>query len=203
MPILDSHKKDILIFYIPGILSLIILNLFSEGIIFDWGLLIVAYYFADAGHVYTTVLRYKFDSAEKIKEVAYPFILFTVTIFTAIAFDVKAFWSLLIYATFLHNLKQAYGISSWYNLRSGAKKNNLKILFYSINCLSLLALHFRSDLVNVNSYPMLFIFRFPNPMLFKITFTLIGIGLVFLIWERFAKGKGLHCRIYPIFMTGI
>lgn len=201
MTLLDHPKKDFLSFYLPGILSLIILRFFSRGIAFDWGLLIIAYYFSDAGHVYTSLLKWEWTSPTEFKRVIYPFILFTVAIFSAISFQVKFFWSVLIYVTFWHNLKQAYGISAWYQAKTNQKKSYLKPLFYLANIVSLFALHFRSDLPFEKSYPMAFIFRFPNENLFIVFLSFSILLFIFLIIERAKFGEGINSRTYPIFMT--
>jgi hypothetical protein len=193
---------DFLSFFLPGILAILGLKFFKNEGLLNTGLLVAAYYFADAGHVYTTMFRYGFKSKEDFKQIFYPLIIFSVLFYGAFAYSLPYIWTLVIYATFIHNLKQSFGISIWYGKISGENRSRLfKPLFYLLNTVALISFHLRSDFPITDTYPLKYLFFFQSPkILFYLQVFYYFLAFV-LIVERFKNGRSLFSITFPLVMT--
>ena len=204
--ILENKYSEFGLFFFPGILAF----LFLWGLPEQWSgqlwLVVVAYYFSDAGHVFTTILRYDFKSKADYKEVLYPLAIFSTVFFTCFAFRINEVWHAIVYLTFVHNLKQAYGISAWYRMLGREERktpNTFKFLFYTLNLLALAALHFRPKPGVLKEYPLLFVFRYESEVLFYGTLLLYFVGMLFLIRERLKNAKTREAFAFPFVMCSV
>ncbi|MCF8059079.1 MAG: hypothetical protein K9K67_07270 [Bacteriovoracaceae bacterium] len=204
MSLLSNKKMDLIFLFLPGVLAIGGLKLLKIDSFSYTTLLIAAYYLSDAGHVYTTLFRYRFQKREELKEVLYPFIIFSALFYGLFTYSISSIWTLVIYATFIHNLKQSYGISAWYaKISNDLKSRYFKPLFYSLNIVSLLSFHFRSDFPISDIYPLKYIFLYPSPEILRaleISYVLI---LLALILERINNAKSFYSFTFPLVMSSL
>lgn len=124
MSLFANPKKDFLWLIFPGLMSLGALFVLRAQVseVAQAIFLYLAYFFFDAGHVFTSLFRFDRSS---YKQWLIPLLIFSLTFGVGLFFESSFMWSLIIYMTFVHNLKQSYGISAWLG---GVKGRSTKYL---------------------------------------------------------------------------
>lgn len=203
MSLFANPKKDFLWLIFPGVLSLGALFVLREQIseVISAILIYLAYFFFDAGHVFTSIFRFERKSS---KQLLIPLTIFSMAFGVGLYFESIFMWMIIIYMTFIHNLKQSYGISAWLG---GLRGPRLKYLFYTLNTLAFIGFHFRDLHSFGNLYPVSSLLALGTldlpPVIFSTIMALHLFLLILLIGKiYFSQARGL-ALFYPIFMSGI
>lgn len=169
MWIFGNLKRELLFLYLPGLVGILIACL--DGKIGEtsllYGLLVTA--ILDSGHIYTTFWRTHLHSDERKTSHAYwivPIITFT-GFATWFAMGWPGLWSFVVYASFYHHLRQAYGFSKWYQYLNKSYRKTSDVFLYVLSCLTLLAYHFRSGVMS-NYYSSDDLLMYPDENIFRI-----------------------------------
>jgi hypothetical protein len=162
-----------------------------------------AFYIFDAGHVYTTFLRMKAETQNDLLKLYGPLFIFLLLFYTSIYMNFSYVWGIVIYATFVHNVKQNYGIAIW---KSRVSKLvtiwQFKFMFYFINTLCFVAFHVRTDLEVKNSYPYSSLLLYPNATVFRLLLVLYIILFTLFLYLCFKNNlKKWKSVIVPVIMT--
>lgn len=154
--ILGRWQRDLTFLFLPGFLSLLLINLVplhANGVL-GLTVLFFAKGFADSGHIYTTLWRTYFHSDElqsrKIYTWAPPVIFFACL--GCLALNVPYFWSFVVYATLFHNFRQLYGINKWYRRINGIRRPAADLYLQILCAWPALCYHFREDPVPAHYY---------------------------------------------------
>ncbi len=185
MWIFGNLKRELLFLYLPGLLGVAIACL--DGQIGEtsllYGLLVTA--FMDSGHVYTTFWRTHLNPEERNSSRAYwiaPVVIFG-GFASWYAFNLPYLWSFVVYASFHHHLRQAYGFSKWYQYLNNSYRKTSDIFLYLLSCMTLLAYHFRSG-VMANYYGENALLMFPDENILRIvTGAFFGALAAWILWE--------------------
>ncbi len=202
--ILGSLKKDLVAFYVPGALTILITVLIKfpqnsiRFMVFAW----ISLALFDSGHVYTTIWRTYFNPEEFKRRRAYyvqvPVLIFCFFFFW-MYFQIPYLKVFIAYFTIYHNVRQFYGVTKWYQNINQSWDKISDVFFYTLCLLPFLTMHFRTDLVWINHYVEAGVFMHPSLILEKL-FT-IAYFLVFGAWTlyEFFKEKRIgywqHARI--------
>lgn len=104
-------QDDFIQFYLPSLIFASLMTIPNS-----WNNSIVAVFvfvFLDIGHAYSTLLRTYLNKSEfAIKPIAIP-ILFFLTTFIYNILGLPYFWTIIIFYTFFHHMRQNYGIFKW------------------------------------------------------------------------------------------
>jgi hypothetical protein len=198
--ILSKTRYDYAFIILPGLISILLLSLFADFEIPLEILAIFAFYFSDAGHVYTTIWRYDHKMKHSRLELLFPLIGFFLLFFLWAKSELPYLWSLVIYATYLHNLRQIYGISRWYqkvNHKFDAKIGNW--LFYLLNVTPFVVFHFRSDFVADHNYPFSSIFFYTDAFLYQVGLVVYIFAWIAWLAYQFKQGN-MKSSCLPVFL---
>jgi hypothetical protein len=202
MWILGSFRTEVIFFYLPGLISVVVAILFPElgTTSLVYGLLATA--LIDSGHVYTTVWRTwlypdEFKSSNR-------YWLFPIGIFLFFAFwyyfNLPALWSFVMYATLYHHIRQVYGFSKWYQALNKRTDKISDYLLYSLALFPVIVYHFRPG-VPGSYYTDHDLFLFPNLFIQKILiliYSLIWSGWISYELRLWKSGKKEVNRILSI-----
>ena len=197
--ILNSTAKDLTLLVIPGLLVIPILIFFPIASPAHQLLAIFAIYFADAGHVYSTYCRYQHKIASSKWELLAPMLFFFLFFFIWLFFELPHLWAFVIYLTYAHNLRQIFGISRWYQkVNSKFDSSYGTFLFYALNILPFVLLHFRSN-IQTNEYPTSDLLISPNPELLRWGLYLYGVIWLLWLYNQFRCGH-MGRRFFSVFL---
>ena len=145
-----SKKEDFFIIYLPMIILPFYFLLTPE----ISGLKLITFFILiqlfDVGHVYSTIWMTLFDKNEinsnKFSYITIPIII-SVIFSLWLYFKIPYFWSFIAYFTLYHNFKQGYGIQRWYQKKHKRFCSISNKLFYFLNIIPIIILHFRNDVI--------------------------------------------------------
>lgn len=203
MSLFANPKKDFLWLILPGLLSLGCLCILrtQKSEMASSLIIYLAYFFFDAGHVFTSIFRF---GRKTYKQLLKPLLIFSIVFGIGLYFDSSFMWMIIIYMTFIHNLKQSYGVALW---NGGMRGTHLKYLFYTLNTLAFIGFHFRDLSSFGNLYPVSHILALGSLELPHAIFSIIlSIHLfLFLIFigKLYLSQARAMALFYPIFMSGI
>lgn len=186
--ILGSLKKDLLVFYLPGFLTILISYVFAFPkestyfLVFAW----IAVGLFDTGHVYTTVWRTYLNPQELNRKKKY-YILMPLAIFSFfflwMYMKVPYLGAFIAYFTIYHNLRQFYGMNKWYQKINKAFDSVSDKFMYTLCIIPVVVAHFRTDLQWTTYYSDSDVFMYPS-LFYKNIFTLVYL-LVFAAWVAY------------------
>lgn len=179
MWILGSFRTELIFFYLPGLLSVIVAILFPElgttSILYG----LIATAFIDSGHVYTTVWRTWFHPDE-LKS-SHRYWLFPLGFFLIFSswyyFSLPGLWSFVVYSTLFHHVRQVYGFQKWYQALNKRSDKAADYFLYALAIFPMIIYHFRHG-VPGNYYSDSDLFLYPNLLVQKILIILYS-----LIWS--------------------
>lgn len=194
MWIFGNLRKELLFLYVPGLIGILISSL--DGMIGETSLVYGIFVTAvlDSGHVYTTFWRTHFNPEEWRSSWAYfiaPPLIFLG--FSAwYGYQLPYLWSFVVYASFYHHLRQAYGFSKWYQHLNKSFRKTSDVFFYVLSCLPLVAYHFRSGVMN-NYYGVNDLIMHPDPEIFRLVCGLFGaVFMAWVAWEFSLWRRGVR-----------
>lgn len=145
MWILGSRNKDILFFFLPGLLGLLLSFLFKDFIpvaILPIYLFMV-FSLIDSGHVYTTLWRTPMKRN---------YLLVAALIFSLSAslyyWRHDWLWKTVVYLTLFHHLRQNYGMTRWYQRLNKRMCRVSNFFFYALTLIPILFFHFRQNVTH-------------------------------------------------------
>lgn len=142
--ILGSLKSDVLLFY--GLSTILLAGLVTTSLwehsFITLGVLVLL----DMGHAYATLFRTYFREQEYKRSKVYiysPIIIFLM-MGTWAYMGFPFFWRFMLYATFMHHVRQNYGLYVWYSKLEGFKPSNEKIHIHLMAIIPFILFHFRN-----------------------------------------------------------
>lgn len=193
MWILGSFRKEASVFYLPGLVSIVVAcffpNLGETSLLF--GLLATA--IIDSGHVYTTAWRTFFHPEERNSSkvyVIYPLAFFAL-FFSWFYFRVGGLWSFVVYSTLYHHVRQVYGYSKWYQALNRRQDKTSDFFLYALAILPMITYHFRPGAI-AGYYSEMDLFLYPSLRMTQV-FILLYSCLVaaWVIYERRLWQEGI------------
>lgn len=200
-PILKDSKADALAIFFPFILSLFFASTLPSQFIF---VAMIAVSVIDSGHVYITAWRTWLHG--RIPKSQFYIFVVPVAVFAVVflwqKLQVHGLWSLVVYFTVFHNIRQLYGINKWYQNCERSQNKLRDFILYSICILSFLAFHFRTD-IKLSYYVGNELFMFPDQKVFA--WLRIIICLLYCFWliaELFNLKKHKQIKFGSFLFTG-
>lgn len=202
MWILGSFRTELIFFYLPGLISVIVAILFPElgTTSLLYGLLATA--LIDSGHVYTTAWRTWFYPDELRS--SHRYWLFPLTFFLIFAvwyhFNLPGLWSFVVYTTLFHHIRQVYGFSKWYQALNKRADKVSDYFLYTLAIFPMIIYHFRPG-VPANYYSDDDLFLFPDLFVTKvliIIYSLIWSGWISYEFRLWKSGKKEINRILSV-----
>ena len=204
--IFGSLQQDALWLLFPGPLFLFLICFIGPLSTVASILFFIAFAFLDSGHVYLTWWRTIFNPKERGRTSSYFIVplLILLTFTTLFYFDFSYIWSLVLYATAFHYIKQVIGFYHLY--RKGRARDKLQtILFSLLLFLPFCAFHFKPDLVSTGFYTQNDLLLFPSEKLYQTSLiTLLLFHVSFIFWELrnyFLKRFCLPAVLYIFIMS--
>lgn len=194
MWIFGNLKRELLFLYLPGLVGVLIACL--DGKIGEtsllYGLLVTAV--LDSGHVYTTFWRTHLHTDERKSSHAYwiaPLVIFS-GFATWYALNLPYLWSFVVYASFYHHQRQAYGFSKWYQYLNKSYRKTSDVFLYVLSWLTLLAYHFRSGVMS-DYYGDNALIMYPDENIFRIvTGIFLAVFASWIVYELILWKKGFR-----------
>lgn len=190
---------DLLFIIFPGLFCFLVANQFSDNtnILF---ILISIVLITDTSHIYSTFFRTIFSKKEfkrsKKLYIFLPIIIFLISLFLFIYLKINFFWSILIYASIFHQIRQNVGISKWYSKVNNNQLNKKNIfLIYTLITLPPIIFHFRpfNEISHIFLYKPNDILINSNDLIYQILLAIyLLLFLFFIVQECFLtfKNKG-------------
>ena len=186
MWILNSWKKDAFFIILSGPLIFLLMNFVGERSV---ELALLAILFLDSGHAYTTIFRTVFHEKKEYRLGLYYRLLLIVlvVVFLWQVLKIPYLFSMVIYFTFFHYLRQNYGILKWYELKNNQYLKMATWFIYLSNLIPFIGMHFRDNL-KVFYYTGSDLFLYPEKNIFLI-FQILQLLLLggFLIFARLKR----------------
>ena len=166
MWILNSWKKDAFFIILSGPLIFLLMNLTGER---SLELALLAILFLDSGHAYTTIFRTILHEKKEFRVRSYYRLLLfiLVIIFLWQVFKIPYLFSMVIYFTFFHYLRQNYGILKWYELKNNQYLKMSTWFIYLSNLIPFIGMHFRENF-KVFYYTGSDLFLYPEKNIFLV-----------------------------------
>lgn len=202
--IFGSIRRDISYLYLFP--TIIVIGMMSFDRLYENPLVaFLALFVFDTGHRYTTAFRTYFHKEElegKPRYVIAPLIVYSSVFFWAYM-GVPYFWSVIVYMTFYHHIRQYYGVYRWYAKLDDYKVKNDDWHLYAVIVIPFLLFHLRS--VEYQSlYDYSEILFFPNDTIFKyavISYTVYFACILFVMTRKLLHkniGTGTYLAfVYP------
>jgi len=209
--ILRNSTKDLCLFYLPGILAILISKFISgaEGnwtyLLFTW----LALGVLDGGHVYSTLWRTYFNKNELLRRPLYYklapvllFLLFALWVY----FGGLYLGYVVVYFTIYHNIRQLFGVSKWYQKINKSFDKGSDFFLYAFCLIPVIAFHFRDNVQTPNYYDVSGSL-YPDQFLFSLS--LLIFSLLFLLYAVkevifYFKTKQLQtARILSVIYPGL
>lgn len=164
MWILNSWKKDALFIFLSGPLALMILSLLGNAAA---GFALLGIIFLDSGHAYTTIFRTVLHENKDYRLVKYYWILGLVFLLLLLwqFLKVPYLFSMVVYFTFFHYMRQNFGILKWYELKNQQLLKGSSCFLYLSNLVPFIGFHFRENL-RIHYYTGTDLFVYPDQKLF-------------------------------------
>jgi hypothetical protein len=185
--ILPSFRQELAWLYLPGLVAIALTRFIPESQEAASFLLLafLAQGLLNSGHVYVTLWRTYLNPREFKRTKAYwlvPafwFALFFVWVYTRIPY----LWMFAFYMTLLHNFRQFYGMSKWYQKLNGEFSRASDFYLHALCFLPILASHFRDFSTHPGSFSSDGALNFPDPTMVRAILAVFA-G-VFLSWLYF------------------
>jgi len=194
--IFGTIQQDALWLLFPGPLVLLLLSILSPMTTLATIIFFIIFAFFDSGHVYLTWWRTLFNPKERSRTPKYFLVPFIILIFftSLFIFDFKYVWSLVLYATAYHYIKQVIGFYHLY--RKGRSKDHVQTYLFSFLLLiPFVAFHFRPDLMASGFYTQNDLLLYPSEDLYqKSLFVLLFSQALFFIIELRNYLKKQFCK---------
>jgi len=207
MWISGNRNIDILVFHLSGLIGLVFFILIGQNNLsfILYGFLITQ--FLDAGHNYITAWRTFILRVNLWERINY-FLLFLfcfLIILLWVYLKIPEFWTFFLYFTFLHHIRQYYGICRWYQKLNNRHCNISNFFLYSLTIFPFILFHFR-NLPEITNYSKISLFQFPSQNIFfggLLIYALIFLAWVFHEIKLFKNGNWEINRFLSIFMPGL
>lgn len=184
-----NYIIDLLFIIFPGLICFIIANQFNDTNIL--AILISIVLITDTSHIYSTFFRTVFSKNEfnrsKKLYILLPIIIFIISLILFIYLEISFFWSILIYASIFHQIRQNIGISKWYSKINNNKLNKIELsLIYSLITLPPIIFHFRpeNDISHIFLYKPNDILINSNELVYNLLISIYCILLLFFIIQE-------------------
>jgi hypothetical protein len=162
--ILGSFLKDFLAFYGFAFIAIAYFTLTSPNHNTFAIIFFLLPSLIDTGHVYLSFLRVIWKPLKEKRLYLLMFILIFSASFLWMIFKAPGFWSILLYFTIYHHLKQYYGITRWYQKKNNRFCQVSNIFLYTLTLLPVVAFHFRN--ISISIYSKEDIFLYPSTYLY-------------------------------------
>lgn len=206
--ILGSFLKDFLGFYGFAFIAIAYFTLTSPNPTTFAIIFFLLPTLIDTGHVYLSFWRVIWKPLKEKWLYMLLFFLVFLASFLWMIFKSPGFWSLLLYFTIYHHIRQYYGITRWYQKKNSRFCQLTNFFLYTLTLLPVVAFHFRN--VSISLYSKEDLFVFPSPYLYTITknlyFLFLFLYLFFEIYIYFNVKKEINrisSIIFPALLHGI
>jgi hypothetical protein len=141
--ILGSLRSDVLFFY--GLSFILLLGMMTtslwENSLITLGVLVLL----DMGHAYATLFRTYFRKKEFKRSKIYIYApVFFLVLMCAWAYSgLPFFWRFMLYATFIHHVRQNFGLYMWYSKLEGVRPRYEKLHIHLMALIPFILFHFR------------------------------------------------------------
>lgn len=204
--IFGTLRHDALWILFPGPLMLLLVTMLGPQASLYGLLLFITFAFLDSGHVYLTWWRTLFNPKERTRTRLYLIIpVIIILIFTTLfAIEYKYIWSLVLYSTAYHYIKQVIGFYHLYQ-RGLPKNKGDTFLFTLLMLLPFLAFHFRPDLTQSGFYTQFDLILYPSQELYRASLLcILVLQLLFLLSAArsyLKKNFQLSSTLYILIMS--
>lgn len=141
--VLGSLKADVVLFY--GLSTVLLLGLMTtpiwENSIITLGVLVLL----DMGHAYATLFRTYFRKQEFKRSRIYIYspVVILIAMCSWAYFGLPYFWRFMLYATFMHHVRQNFGLYMWYSKLEGHNPGKDKLHIHLMAIIPFILFHFR------------------------------------------------------------
>ncbi len=169
--ILGPISRDLSLVILPGLICIAVAEAVNGIPVLASIAMLIGIYFADAGHVYTTVFRFDRSSKKYQVFILAPLVGFFLLFAIWPLSGLPGMWSLVIYMTLIHNLRQIFGIRRWYyRLEHRTDKPLSQYLFYLSYLLPFIAMHFHPQMSQSDFYLIRALWIHPSLQVYNLMF---------------------------------
>ncbi len=207
--ILGSPLKDISLFYLCGLFIFFASGILAASPLLTAFTFVIAGFIIDSGHGYLTFWRLRWrDRSSRIKGLV-AFLAIFLICFAWLSSPLKGFFSMVLYFTIFHHVRQFHGMTRWYEKLNGRFRSASSFFVLSLSLLPIVAFHFRGTPISLFGVDEFFIIQ--NPSLFAMTSLLwISIMLFWIIQEfkiyrceRAVEWNRVSSILFPALITAV